>query len=1044
MKLNLKKKLIIISLIINLIIALSLGFTLYKFAGDIYYKAFLDSRLSLARSIALSIDGEKHKTLSNISAASDSEYKRYLKYLNDIRRNEDYISYLFTINYDRLNDRLTYIIDSDILETDTVWITSEYFGMALSLGKNDKVQVKYNEDIYTGDFNIKVGDRMLPLSISENGTIRINGKEILRITARDPLKLEVSGKKLDKDHREVLSKTDPGSGSLEIYYSFTAKGESQSIPGELYMESKDVVERCKKIIDNQRNIVITRDEQTSIYGQNLSTAYGVIRDKNGVANGLVVVELFHREVAGFKKTMAVIALAASLATFIFTIILTSVLSGYIVHPIRKLTEGSRKVSSGDLDCSVDLRRNDELGVLASTFNSMVFNLKNAYIELTAANDELKKANLLKDEFLANTSHELKTPLTGIIGIAESLIDGAAGNLTEAQKSNLQMVVLSGRRLAHLVNDILDFSRMKNNDIVLHCKPIDIRQVTEIVIALITPMIGHKALKIINRINPDMPEVYADENRIQQILYNLTGNAVKFTDSGTITISAQVYEGEAVISIADTGIGIPEERLDDIFKYFKQVDSSDTRSYGGTGLGLAITKNLVELHGGTISVTSKTGSGSVFRFTLPLSEEKSSVKETAVPRSYFDQNYTPGSFILNNIGTDDNGESSEYTNSSEKATILIVDDEPINVQVLENQLRLEGYNILTAENGMEAINIIQTQCIPDLVILDVMMPKMTGYHVCSLIREKYSLYNLPVLLLTAKNQINDIVAGFESGANDYLSKPFDRRELIARVDTLITLKDAVSKHNRLESIQKELEIAKRIQYSILPETLPVIPGLDIHASYKPMDLVGGDFYDFHCINNRSLGVILADVSGHGIPAALISSMVKIAFCMQNPFYDQPDKILMNIHSAIYGKCETHFVAASYLYINLEKMKLLHANAGHSPFIIHKKHSGELITANSRGKIIGLVPIDHCEMREINIEHGDRVILYTDCVTETRNAAGDFFGEERFYNYIREKAYENAMQFTHNLQAYLEEWSGNKGLFEDDLTIIVIDVLLTRGA
>jgi signal transduction histidine kinase len=166
---------------------------------------------------------------------------------------------------------------------------------------------------------------------------------------------------------------------------------------------------------------------------------------------------------------------------------------------------------------------------------MVFNLKTAYIELTAANDELKKANLLKDEFLANTSHELKTPLTGIIGIAESLIDGAAGNLTEAQKSNLQMVVLSGRRLAHLVNDILDFSRMKNNDIVLHCKPIDIRQVTEIVIALITPMIGHKALKIINRINPDMPEVYADENRIQQILYNLTGNAVKFTDSGTITL-----------------------------------------------------------------------------------------------------------------------------------------------------------------------------------------------------------------------------------------------------------------------------------------------------------------------------------------------------------------------------------------------------------------------------------------------------------------------------------------------------------------------------
>jgi two-component system sensor histidine kinase ChiS len=135
----------------------------------------------------------------------------------------------------------------------------------------------------------------------------------------------------------------------------------------------------------------------------------------------------------------------------------------------------------------------------------------------------------------------------------------------------------------------------------------------------------------------------------------------------------------------------------------------------------------------------------------------------------------------------------------------------------------------------------------------------------------------VLLLTAKNQINDIVAGFESGANDYLSKPFDRRELIARVDTLITLKDAVSKHNRLESIQKELEIAKRIQYSILPETLPVIPGLDIHASYKPMDLVGGDFYDFHCINNRSLGSYCICFRGWNTSSVYFN--VKIAFCMR---------------------------------------------------------------------------------------------------------------------------------------------------------------------
>lgn len=1043
MKINLRKKIIIISVVLNLIMALSLGITLYKFAGDIYYKAFLDSKLSLARSIALSIDGEKHKNMTDISAVSDPEYRRYLKFMNDIRKNEDYISYLFTINYDRVSNKLTYIVDSDILETDTVWITSEYFGMALTLGKNDKVKIKYNEEDYTDSFNIRVGDKILPLTIGDNGVISVGGREILRITARDPLSLEIAGRKLDRKNRELLVKTDPGIGDIEIYYSFTAKGESQSIPGELYMESKDVVERCKKIIENQQNIVVTRSEQTSIYGQNLSTAYGVIRDRNGAANGLVVIELFHREVTGFKKSMAFIAVAASLATFIITIILTAILAEYIIKPVRKLTEGAETVSTGNLDCRVDLRRDDELGVLASTFNSMVSNLRNAHQDLTVANEELKKANRLKDEFLANTSHELKTPLTGIIGIAESLIDGAAGDLSDAQRSNLQMIVISGKRLTHLVNDILDFSRMKNNDIALHKKAVDISQVTELVMTLITPMIGHKALKLINRISPDMPAVFADENRMQQILYNLMGNAVKFTDSGTVTVSAQISDGDAIISIADTGIGIPEERFDDIFKYFKQVDASDSRSYGGTGLGLAITKSLVELHGGRISVTSRPGSGSVFSFTVPVADESVNTKEPAGPKSYFDQSYKTGAIIINEAVEPYNRERNCRQRGDEKATILIVDDEPVNVKVLENQLSLEGYNILTAENGMEAIHIIQNRCIPDLVILDVMMPKMTGYHVCSLLREKFSLYSLPVLLLTAKNQINDIVAGFEAGANDYLSKPFDRRELLARVDTLITLKDAVSKHNRLESIQKELEIAKRIQYSILPEIIPAIPGLDIHACYKPMDLVGGDFYDFHCINNRSIGVLLADVSGHGIPAALISSMVKIAFCMQNPFFDQPDRVLMNIHSAIYGKCETHFVAASYVYINLERMKLLHSNAGHSPFIIYKKNSNELVTAHSRGKIIGLVPIDTCEMRELNIEYGDRIILYTDCVTETRNISGEFFGEDRLHHYIKEKAHENAGTFIRNLQLHLEDWSGNRGLFEDDLTIIVIDVLLAQG-
>jgi len=1039
MKINLKKKIILYSLITDLIIAVSLGAALYKYAGELYYNSFLESKESLARSIALSIDGEKHKTLTSLDATKDADYKKYLTYLNKIRLNEDYISYLFTINYDRKNDKLTYIIDSDILTTDTIWITTEFFGLALTIGKDNEIRIKYNETIYTKDFDIRIGDNDIPLKINENGALYLGDKELVRIISRSPLTMESAGKKLNIRNRELYSAVNVNDKPAELYCSFTAKGESQSIPGELYAESKEVVERCKKVIDSQRNTIVKREKQTSIYGLNTSTVYGIITDSKGVANGLVVIELFQNEISNFKKSMVMISLIASLVAFIATIFLTILLAEYIIRPIKKLTRGAKNVSDGNLECKIRINRTDEFGVLADTFNSMVINLKSAHMEITATNEELKKANRLKDDFLANTSHELKTPLTGIIGIAESLIDGAAGSINENQKSNLQMIVFSGKRLTHLVNDILDFSKMKNNDIMLHKKPVDMRQITEIVSTLLLPVIGHRSVKIINNINAEMPAALADENRIQQIMYNIMGNAVKFTDSGTITVSSSISGSEMEISIADTGIGIPEEKFGEIFEYFKQVDSSDTRNYGGTGLGLAITKKLVELHGGRISVTSKPGSGSVFRFTIPTADSIALNLLNSQPRSYLDESYKSSGMLMRDSDVRHIADKALKHRACADATILIVDDEPVNVQVLVNQLKLEGYSILTAENGMEAINIIQNTCVPDLLILDVMMPRMTGYHVCSLIREKFSLYQLPVLLLTAKNQIQDIVAGFESGANDYLAKPFDRRELIARVDMLLTLKEAVSKHNRLESIQKELEIARRIQFSILPEKLPGLPGLDIQVSYKPMDLIGGDFYDFHYEDNRRIGILVADVSGHGIPASLISSMVKIAFYMQAQFYDQPDKLLMNIHAALFGKCETHFVAASYIYIDLDRMKLVNSNAGHSPLVILKKNTGEVITVKTKGKILGVFPIESCEMREIDIESGDRIILYTDCVTETRNISGEYFGDERFHEYIKNNADKNAADFTHSIETHLVQWSGNKGLFEDDLTVVVTDIL-----
>ena len=404
-------------------------------------------------------------------------------------------------------------------------------------------------------------------------------------------------------------------------------------------------------------------------------------------------------------------------------------------------------------------------------------------ELELKNTQLQRLDQLKDEFLANTSHELRTPLNGIIGIAESLIDGAAGQLNQQQILNLSMIVSSGRRLASLVNDILDFAKLNNGDIELQRKPVDFRQIAEIVLTLCQPLVASKPLKLTNEIPPDLPVVDGDENRLQQIMYNLVGNAIKFTASGSVTVSAEVTDGMVEVTVADTGIGIAPDKSTDIFKSFTQADASVSRENGGTGLGLSITKQLVELHGGTIRVESELSKGSQFIFTLPISTAiLSPAREQIEPRLAISQEVTRVREDTAPLRID----LSQIASSTGEFMILVVDDEPINLQVVANHLSLQNYAIVQANNGMEALELIQNGLKPDLIVLDVMMPKMSGYEVCKKIREQFPAHEMPVVMLTAKNQVSDLVEGLGAGANDYMTKPVLKNELLARIKTHIQL------------------------------------------------------------------------------------------------------------------------------------------------------------------------------------------------------------------------------------------------------------------
>lgn len=461
------------------------------------------------------------------------------------------------------------------------------------------------------------------------------------------------------------------------------------------------------------------------------------------------------------------------ATLIILILFPLFFTTSLVRPLENLLGGVSQVNQGKRDVHVQAANADEIGYLTESFNRMV--------------DSLRETDRLKDEFLANTSHELRTPLNGIIGLADSMLDGAAGPLTRSQQKNLDLIVSSGQRLTNLVNDILDFSRLQHKDLQLQRKPVDVHGVASVVLNLTNPLLAGKPLELVNKIPTDFPLAEADENRLQQILYNLVGNAIKFTYTGAVTLSARQDGDWLSISVTDTGIGIAPEKQERIFESFEQADGSVARVYGGTGLGLSVTRRLVELHGGTLQVESEVGKGSRFTFTLPVSR----VQTRAEPvKSIGSQRLASVIEMPEAIAT----EAGE-TSSTGDFDILIVDDELVNLQVLTNHLTLANYRVSQSTSGPGALQLIDEGYKPDLIILDVMMPRMSGYEFCQTVREKMAPTEVPIIMLTARNQVSDLVEGLNAGANDYMIKPFSKQELLARIRTHLTLSQISNAYSR---------------------------------------------------------------------------------------------------------------------------------------------------------------------------------------------------------------------------------------------------------
>ena len=377
--------------------------------------------------------------------------------------------------------------------------------------------------------------------------------------------------------------------------------------------------------------------------------------------------------------------------------------------------------------------------------------------------------------------------------------------------------------------------------------------------------------------------------------------------------------------------------------------------------------------------------------------------------------------------------------SAQKLILIVDDTPTNLGVISGALS-DTYRTKVATNGQKALAIARAEDKPDLILLDVMMPEMDGYEVCTRLKADSATQEIPVIFLTGQTSVEDETRGFSVGAVDYVHKPFSPAIVKARVHSHIQLREARSQlAKQLDAVNAELELAHEIQLSILPHHLPRLPGLDIAVRFLPMASVGGDFYDFIRVGDKQLGILIADVSGHGLSSALIASMLQVALAGQVAHASNPGKVLVGLNRAVSGKFSNNFVTAAYVYVDLESKLIRYAGAGHPPLMQFRGSTGRVGQIMENGLVLGVVEDAPYDSLEIPLELGDRYVLYTDGILEAANPSQEMYGAERLMHFLERNCSLNADQFADALLADVASWTERSGEQnqQDDITLLVFD-------
>ena len=373
------------------------------------------------------------------------------------------------------------------------------------------------------------------------------------------------------------------------------------------------------------------------------------------------------------------------------------------------------------------------------------------------------------------SHELRTPLNAIIGFTRLVMRRSQGVLPTKQYENLEKIVISADHLLGLINDILDLSKIEAGRMEVRLGSVDLGALVDGCLRTVEPTIKSERLRLLKVMDPDLPTLWTDQDKLKQIVINLLSNAIKFTEAGTITVTARAENGKMAIAVADTGIGIPQDALELIFEEFRQVDSSSTRKHGGTGLGLSISRHFARLLGGDIAVRSTLGVGSTFTVTLPCHHEPvtSAARAPAAP-----------------------AREDLATHPKDGKVILTIDDDPDAIYLLRENLTEAGYRVVGALSGQEGLQKAR-ELRPFAITLDIMMPHKDGWEVLHELKADPATKDIPIIVVSI---VDNRELGYRLGAFDYLLKPFDRDAVVAALARI------APHHGRLLVVDENLALS----------------------------------------------------------------------------------------------------------------------------------------------------------------------------------------------------------------------------------------------